>query len=508
MKRGALTVFMLLISAAGSPLAFGFNIPKASSPALDCEGSVRALSYQGYKCRCSGGQLDCGGGTVPKGRPKSASETAQVKSMLVGGIIEGLFSNMMSQPSQHSAAAQRALLEQQQAAAQAARQKELWRQARDAEFQAERDRMLGAYKGLEGTSASGYKAGEGSALDFKSLDGDSELLAASARQPFDTAGSLAIPSPGSSGTATPFFGDTMPDQDLRLLVQPENDPRIVDLRQAKTFISDNLKKEAQPVATKKSRVKGEGEPIIEPPDCAALTTKLNGFLQQRSRFNSTILLAQSQVNEWETANRAALMNAAKDGIEYFAGGLLETLANRGKAAQRLQEIYTRNAASMAAEVVDILALEAKINRLQLLASAGKMAQVTSQVNDWQTFTKDGMSALLTQLHSSNAEVKEILADPKVGKYFQSESAELNLLLDISKMMAANKIFGKWVAKQIPVIGLTEISIKQLYNGTDWANSLYRLMQANDINGRVMESAKSLQKHIDDTRIALGECPGR
>lgn len=413
---------------------------------------------------------------------------------------------MLAQPGQRPGSAQRALLEQQQAAAQAARQKEQWRQAQDAEFQAERDRMIGAYKGLDGTSASGFKDTDGQALNFKNLDSEPELMAAAARQPFDSRGTLAVPVPADAGKATPFFGDTMPEQDLRLLVQPENDPRIVDLRVASTFISDNLKKEETlPAGPKNSRGKSEGEPIIEPRDCAALTKKLNGFIQQRSRFSATILLAQSQVTEWETANQAALMNAAKDGIEYFAGGLLEALTNRGKAAERLQEMYTRNAASMAAEGVDLLALEAKIRRLQLLSSAGKVAEVTSQVNDWQTFTKDGMSALLTQLHSSNEEIKEILSDPKIGKYFQTESAELSSLLDVSKMMAANKVFGKWVAKKLPVIGLTEISIKQLYNGTDWANSLYRLMKANDINGQVMGSAKSLQKHIDDTRIAMGEC---
>ncbi|GFE61950.1 hypothetical protein [Geobacter sp. AOG2] len=502
MMRRAAICGVVLALAAGS--ASGSGIPQVNGPKMDCEGSVQALAYQGYKCTCSGGQLDCGGKAAAKPRASSASQEAQMKSMIVGGIFQGLISNM-SAPHQGSSPALRALMDQHDASVKAARKAEERRRAEEAEFQAERDRMLGTYKGLEGTSALGFKE-SGGGLDFKTLDGEAEAQAAAARQPFDTAGGSAKPVDTLTGRGTSFFGDTMPEADLRLLVAPENDPRVVDLRNAVTYTAGNLKEDGtKPVPRKKKQAKGEGEPIIEPPDCVALSRKLDSFLEQRGKFYKTILLAQDQVTEWEATNRGALVNAAKDGIEYFTGGLLEALGNRGKAAERLQEIYTRNASRMAAEGVDILALEAKIRRLQLLSSSGKAAELASQVNDWQTFVKDGMSALLAQLNSSNGEVREILADPKVGKYFQAESPELNTLLDISKIAAANRIFGKWVKNQLPIIGLTEISLKQLYNGSEWAASFYRLAKANDINGNVMESAQGLQKHIDDTRIALKAC---
>ncbi|KAB0670292.1 hypothetical protein F6V30_09050 [Oryzomonas sagensis] len=504
MRRAAACAAAALALAAGS--ASGYGIPEVSPFKMDCEASVHALAYQGYKCTCSDGKLDCGGKPAAKPlRPPSASQEAQMKSMIVGGIFQGLIANMGA-PRKGNFPALRSLQEQHDASVQAARQAEERRRAEEAEFQAERDRMLGTYKGLEGASALGFKDA-GTSLDFKTLDGGAEAMAAAARQPFDTAAGDAQPvSAVAVGRGTPFFGETMPEADLRLLVDPENDPRVVDLRNAVTYTAGNLKEDGtKTVPRKEKKAKGEGEPIIEPPDCVALSRKLDSFLEQRTKFHKTILLAQNQVADWEATNRGALVNAAKDGIEYFTGGLLETLANRGKAAERLQEIYTRNASRMAAEGVDILALEAKIRRLQLLSSAGKAAEVASQVNDWQTFVKDGMSALLAQLNASNGEVREILADPKVGKYFQTESPELNTLLDISKIAAANRIFGKWVKNQLPIIGLTEISLKQLYNGSEWAASFYRLAKANDINGNVLESAKGLQKHIDDTRIALKAC---
>ena len=505
-RRGASHVMAaaLLLALAADPLCtYAGGVPTVPGPSMDCEGSVQALAMQGYNCSCAGGQLNCGGSSV-KGH--THSDSANLNAMLVGGIVEGMLSSMFAPPKKNSNW-QDSLLEQHDAAARAARQAEEWRQSRDDEFQAGRGNMMGAFKQLEGAQLS-VSDGDGEGLDFKTLDGEMESLAAGAKKPFDTAGVMTGPVPAVSAGATPFFGDTMPETDLRLLVDPENDPRVVDLRSAVTYVVGNLEKDASTTAVNSSprQPNGNGEPIIEPPDCKGLARKLNGFIEQRSRFNKTILLAQGQLDDWKSTNRNALVNAAKDGIEYFTGNLLESLTNRGKAAERLQMIYTRNAAKMAEEGVDILALDAKIQRLNMISSAGKVAEVTSSINDWQTFIKDGMSALIMQLNASNEEVNQILEDPKMQKYFETESPELKTLLDITKMAAAQKVFGKWVARQLPIIGGVEIGIKQLYNGTEWATSFYMMADANNINGKVMNSARSLQKRIDDTRIELGACP--
>jgi len=502
-QRAGIIVSGLLLALMADPISTrAGGIPAVSGPSMDCKGSVQALAMQGYNCNCNGGQLNCGGSAV-KSRSTSA---VNVKSMVVGGIIEGMLSSMLATPGQDSSR-QDALMEQHNASARSARQAEAWRDARDEEFQSERAKMMGAFKDLEGAEHASFKGAPDAGLDFKTLDGEMESLAAGARAPFDTAVAMAEPLPDAAAGATPFFGDTMPEKDLRLLVNPDNDPMVVDLRNAVAYVAGNLKDDGStPVTIKSGRQASEnGEPIIKPLDCPGLARKLGSFIAQRSKFNKTILLAQEQVDQWEATNRSALVNAAKDGIEYFTGNLLESLANRGEAAERLQRIYTGNAGKMAAEGIDILALEAKIKRLQLMASAGKIAEVTGSINDWQAFFKDGMSALLMQLTASNDEVKQIFEDPKMQKYFETERPELKLLLDISRMAAAQKVFGKWVARQLPIIGAVEISIKQLYNGSEWATSFYRLAKANNINGAVMDSARSLQKHIDATRIELGPC---
>jgi len=78
-------------------------------------------------------------------------------------------------------------------------------------------------------------------LAFKSPDDDLESLAARARKPFDTSSETTSSAPDAVGAPAPFFGDIMPIKDLQLLVSPENDPRVVDLRNATAFVAGNLK---------------------------------------------------------------------------------------------------------------------------------------------------------------------------------------------------------------------------------------------------------------------------
>ncbi|MFA6464836.1 MAG: hypothetical protein WCT30_03705, partial [Desulfurivibrionaceae bacterium] len=283
----------------------------------------------------------------------------------------------------------------------------------------------------------------------------------------------------------------------------------VDLRNATAYVAKNLKNEGAtpaPGTTKPRDGRADGKPITKAPDCAKLNQKLQGFLTQRDKFSNTINLAQEQLSTWQEANRNALLQAAKDGIEYFTGQLLERMDKRGEAAERLQRIYEKKAAQMAQDGLDVAVIQAKIERLKVFSSAGKIAELTGNINDWQTFIKDGMSALMAQLTSSNQDINGMLDDPRMQKYFETEAPELKAMLDISKLAASNKVFGKWVAKKVPVIAGVELAINQSYNGLDWLLSFKRMTEANKINGKVLHAAKSLQQHIDETSWALQDCP--
>jgi hypothetical protein len=98
------------------------------------------------------------------------------------------------------------------------------------------------------------------------------------------------------GSATPFFGDTMLVEELRLLVNPENDPNVVDLRQATTYVAENIKNTPPSGAgSKTADGAAKGEPIVRSPACTKLTLRLTSYLNQRNQFHKTILLAQEQL---------------------------------------------------------------------------------------------------------------------------------------------------------------------------------------------------------------------
>lgn len=490
-RLSCFSLFLLLVIVATPQFAM-------AGVAVDCKGSAAAYRLQGIPCDCVNGQIVCSGSTT-KGVSKGLSSSGQMKVMVFGAIFESMLTSMFATPESDEAEVRAA----QQRAAELAWQQEQERLAREAAAQAAYDRMMQSYKLLDDAEPAQFKSISDSNLSFKTLDGDMETMAANARQPFDTPGNTIPEPPPAPDAPTPFFGDTMPLADIKLLVNPESDPRVVDLREANTYVVQSIKtdQEKMEAAVQKQQA-SQAKDIKTHEQCVALANKLSGFLTQRSRFQKTIYQGQEQLNVWEEANRAALVNAAKDGVEYFAGLYLEALSKRGEAAERLQRIYAGKKAQMIADGVDVAKVEARINRLKTI---GTSAANTAKANDWQAMMKDGISSLVAEFTSSNEEIKAMLEEPGMQKYFTTEKPELNLLLDISKMAASEKVFGKWVAKQVPIIGLVDISIKQIYNGTDWYLSFQRIAESHRINGQIMAAATSLQNLIDNTYLELHQC---
>lgn len=432
------------------------------------------------------------------------SPGADVKAALVGSLFQNLLTSLFTSNSAEDPKA----AEEQAAALAAAHAAEAQR-AKDQLAQAEFLKMMQSYKPLDEGQGATFKTLASSDPGFKSLDGEAETLAAKARSPFDTPTTPGLPTPEHSGQATPFFGDTMPIEDLQLLVHPEQDPRVVDLSKAHAFVVANLKEDTAKLEsiTRKHEGKGNGATTPKAQDCARLAQFLKGSMQQRNQFQKTLQSAQEQVTTWETANRNALLNAAKDGLEYFSGQILESLSKRGEAAARLQRIYDQKSGQMARDGLDLVVIQAKIKRLQKLSSAGQIAEFVSSMSDWQTFMKDGISSLVVQLKASNQDLEGFFTEPGMQDYFGADTAELQVLLDISKIAASNKVLGKWVARKVPIIAGVELAINQAYNALDWYLCFKQVAEANRINGRALEAARTIQRNIDTMYLKLRDCPG-
>lgn len=459
----------LCLPAAG--LAGDVPMPTGIECVRDCPGSVPKTSHKPSHHYHGGGDAK-----------------AMVVDTLFGAILGAALApepepDQKELQARQAAAAAKALAEQ---------------QARAAAAQAAYDRMMQSYKQLNDTANPSFKSISDTGLAFKPLGGELGAQAAGARAGFDTAAQpAALPPPPPIGTPTGFFGDTMPMTQIRTLVEPANDPRVVDLRKAKGLVVGSVKR--------KPDLGDLGTPIWTGPnaaECRTMHGKLHGFIDQQNKFHQTILLANEQVEVWEDANRQALINAAKEGLEFYAGKFAQTLARRGELAERMTLRLEQRRAQMLADGVDVQAIEGKIARLRGTAKLGKPAGAISDANDWQVFLKDGVSAALTQMNSSN---REIFDDPVIQRYLNVNSPELQALADVSQITASAKVFGRWVARKMPHVALASFATNQIYNGADWLNSFYRLAEAHQINGKVTDAVMSLQRKIDDTRIALKQC---
>lgn len=452
------------------------------------------------------GQLEkMTGQKIIRGAASSSIPSGSLNNMVAGALIQGVLSSLFSSKPVDN---QKEIQAQQQASELAAQQAAEQQRIKEANEQAEYDKMMGSYRLLDDSQILNLKTLDNTNPDINMLNGEAETLASDAQKQFEVTAEAPMSGPVIPGNATPFFGDAMPIEDIQTLVNLENNPNVVDLRDAKQFVDGKNIKDNEEIVTilRQFEPDGNGEPISQKPDCIKLGNQLKGYTNQRQQFQKTINLSSNELDIWETANRNAMMNAAKDGLEYFTGQLLEGLTNRGKAADRLQQVYDQNLKKMTSDGVNVAELQAKIEKLRAISSAGSIAELASNMNDWQTFIKDGASSLITNLSGLNTEINVLLEDPKMSKYFETEKPELNTLLDISKLAASNMVFGKWVAKKIPVIAAIEISIKQAYNGLDYFLSLNRILKAQKINGGVLDAAKYIQKNIDKTYIALKDCP--
>jgi hypothetical protein len=381
------------------------------------------------------------------------------------------------------------------------------KRAEEARVQAACDRMMRDYKTLEDAPGVAFKTLSDAAVAYKGLDEGPEAQASGARQPFDTPAGTAPGGGWAMSAGTPFFGDTMPIEEIRFLADPASDPAVVDLERAAGLMVDNLKTAEQlRSAAAHQRERAQAAAPAKAQDCARLAARLDGLIAQRDNFGRTVALARSELVTWQAANRNALMNAARDGIEWFTGHLLDRLAHRGAAADRLEGIYRRNADRMAREGVDVQALRARIDRLRTVSAEGRAAGLLTDAGDWESFTAHGVSSLLKELTASNREIRQMLEDPRLGAYFEADAPELEALLDISTIAAANKVFGKWVARKVPIVAGVELAVNQTYNGLDWLLSYRRLAASRRIDGQVTVTARRIQEDVDFAAAALSACP--
>lgn len=485
---GAISLLLLGLTASTAFCGEWYDVQSNyTPPEVPAPVCVSNCSYDSSSESPDSGSGDTGGSRTSK--PAKPDMNTVIGVMVMQGVLDAMINP--SQPPKGNL--DDVLAAQQQAEALKAQQAARAKAANSPTF-----RVLQSQAG-------GYKGASTGSLALKGVDDDLTTLAAQSREPFDTAGN------DTDGTGkalveieapTPFFGDTMSEADLRLLVEPEDDPRVVDLRDAQTFIVASIKSDED---ARQMPAETVAKPKLNHEECLTLKNKLGSFLKQREKFAQTIDLAAGELDLWEKRNSESLTNFAMEGIQHYLGSFQDYLTRRGMAADRLLGIYAKNANKMAKEGIDVATLATRMQALKRISTAGQLSTLSTQGQEWSGFLKDGLSGFIASMSEDNAAMEASLADPKIGQYFESEMPAIRAALDLTKIASGAEVFGKWAARKMPIVAGCELAVNQSYNALDWAMSFNRMIRAHDIYGNALNSAKKIQGQITEMRLAMNSC---
>ncbi|HUR67088.1 MAG TPA: hypothetical protein VMZ03_12130 [Chitinophagaceae bacterium] len=319
-----------------------------------------------------------------------------------------------------------------------------------------------------------------------------------------------------NGPATNSFTDpNLSPQDIQTLIDPDSDPIIVDLRNAHELIVKNLKTDSERISLLPLPApNANGEPIFQKQDCNELKNKLGGYLKNQADLKKTIDLTREQLNEWKEKNNKALWNAAEGGATFLFGKFFEHLAESRKNANNIKEWLVHFEKPMKAKGIDV---DSYINLLDTKIINYTLTNWTNSFSrsmDWAIAVRDGSQSLAEYFTKTNTQVAAILNDPAVKLFLNEgdskiEAGTFGISEATAKSLNNALLLAKTAANFLtivnPVASLTQFSIDQIYNATDWILSYRLILQQNSVHDKETQAAQFLHQKITETFETMKNC---
>jgi flagellar biosynthesis/type III secretory pathway protein FliH len=448
--------------------------------------------------------------SVSSVKGSSSSVSASPGAMLTTGIMQMLLTKMLSpdpKQAQAEAAAKQAELDRIAAEAEIQRQIE-------AALEKERyDNMMKLYKPAPGSQSLEMKTlDSGAPLDFKNLNGEAEQMSEDARRQFESSGNNnSIP---EIKDGNDFFGIPVSSPDFQTLINPENDPNIVDLENADNYIKENIAKEesAKAESVKKDEAAQEKKELPEG-YCANLQAKLSGFTETRAKFQKTINLTQTELSKWKAQNNDALWNAAKSGVSLVTDIFLKHLDLRKNSAMDIKKYLEALPMGKTPGAVDnyVKILDQVINYKYNLP---KTVDNIKKASDYAILLRDATQVLAEDVAKSDNEVSSMLNDPNFKVLLNDGNPDVDAGQSAAGKIADIVLDGKTLqeklvgafTKTMPIVAWCQFAVDQTYNATDWILSYKNICNLNNVTGKETEAAQYLQNKIFETQSMLKECP--
>jgi hypothetical protein len=456
--------------------------------------------YKYHSPTCSLIPVNSGsGGTVTPG-PYIPSQPNQIKQMVTGMVLQSLITAIFTSNAQQT---QQQEWEAQQA--EMARLAEIARQQRiqDSINHVKHQQMMGLYKPLEGS---------GLDLGFKTLDGEMEMMRSQAGNMFDQ-GIAIEDAVDDFSQGTNFFG-SMSEQEVNLLFEPESDPMIVDLREARSTLADtgaygrfvdDLKND-EPVAQEK--------PELSEAECQRLEEKIDRDIENKARYQVSIDKTLTELEKWEEENRAAMLAAFREGLGFLTGKFVDMQNKKYEPAQNLRNAMKKvlekepdnNSAKKVIECLDKNYLNQSWR--EKIIRAYDEAKNADEAYD---VIRDAMQNLFTGFSAVDKDLAALLESPELKPYLNDEafmsackfSAKYFIDLAMNSNRAQKALESVFKAK-IPYVSLAQLAINQTYNATQWYQSRQRILELNEIHGKELETAQYLQNRIFSDQLKVDQ----
>lgn len=457
------------------------------------------------------------------------SSTPSMSSVVTGAIMQGILNNLLSPTPQKS----QAEIDAENAEAErVAYEAEMERQAEEARQQELHENLINSSKTLSGSGS----------LDFKSLDGDMESMRKEASDPFDQGSS------GNSIKTVPrgndFFGVPLSDPDFATVMEPETNPVVLDTKEAVDMSNEYLEKEKLDMEKlKKEKLDkknlenekmvveiiggavtnqmANGEPIIEKPDCNALTEKLNRYRSDMVRFQEWNAGTLSELKKWEDQNNEAFWNAVKDGASAAFGVFLDYLNETRSSASNIKKILEANESKYISEGVftpdQINHYKNLLDQRITMCKVTEFAKESLKPAEYVSLSRNLLQGTTEKLAKSDDDCmeivnvlkeKDLLSDfpwVEAGQFLAGEAIN-KFLKDPAAVIKPNSLIKG--SLKLPYVTVAQLAVDEAYNVTDMLTSFKNICTLRDADGKASEAVKKIKNDMDKIKIELKGCPSQ
>lgn len=500
MYKYALLVFMLLVkfSSLAQPKVPDPRCPKCGYALPQDRVSISNPNYASihHAPSCS---YNPKSKTSP-GVKNIPSTNGQIKVMVTGMIMQTLITNLFTPPAP-AQKTQAQIQAEQQAQIDAMLEEARQQKIRDSIALAKHNQLISEFKVIDNHAD----------LDFKSINGEMEMLRANASNQFDKLGNLDFSNGQISSEMSSY--DNIPDSVINGVFETDNDPMIVDLREAKLFLVDtNLLKKANSEVVKKEEPKLKDTPKFDEEQCKNLESKIARAIENRNKYEKTIDETISELDKWKEQNTGAMIDAYLEGLNFITDKFIKWSDKKREPAEltkkTMLEILKKDPSNLSAKKVIDFIDEQYLNKNW----SEIIIRTYNESKDFEKYyfvMKDALQNFTNGFAKVDKDLIVMLNEPELQKHLNDKSFTDALKFTATSLyeMAGDsekvqQAFQSIFKLKVPYFSVAQFAVNQAYNITSWYTSRKMILELNHVHGKELQTVQYLNNKLFSDQLLL------